>query len=99
MNEHQLEKNRSLLRKPEYRSRLQTLRALTGSTRFQILILLQTRSDGITVTELAKTLRGSLSRISHQMRILRRHQIVTSKRRQREIIYRIRNRKLLDQIM
>ena len=66
-----------------------TLRVLCGPMRFKIVYLLHKNKKGLSVTELAKMLGGSLSRISHQLRILKRQKMVRSAGQNRETIYKL----------
>ena len=70
---------------------LEMIQVWCGPTRFKILLLLSRYGQGFTVTELAKVLNASLSRISHQLRILKRHHLVSAKGQNRETVYKITN--------
>jgi DNA-binding transcriptional ArsR family regulator len=63
------------------------LRVVAGPTRYKILVLLGAKPSGMTVSDLAGILSASLSRVSHQMRILRKYGMVASVRRGRTITY------------
>jgi len=63
------------------------LRVISGSGRFRILVLLKERPAGLRVTEIAEILNASTSRISHQMRILRKNRMVSAEPIGREKIY------------
>lgn len=63
------------------------LRALTGISRFKIYIMLAENKDGMTVTEIARATGSSLSKISHQLRILKQNGLVKSRGTNRETIY------------
>ncbi|OGL74097.1 hypothetical protein A3C96_04215 [Candidatus Uhrbacteria bacterium RIFCSPHIGHO2_02_FULL_60_10] len=66
------------------------VRAACGSSRLRILYLLkQTGSAGLTITDLSKLLGASLSRISHQMRILKKHGLVSAEKDGRNVAYRL----------
>lgn len=67
---------------------------LCGKTRFKIALVLMHYREGLTVTELSKILNASLSRISHQLRILRAHKLVLARRKNREVIYKLANHRL-----
>lgn len=63
------------------------LRAISGPLRYRIVLLLAGARRGMTVTALADALGSSLSRVSHQLRILRQAKVVSATRRNREMIY------------
>ena len=87
---------RQQLQEPLIKQKHANLRAVAGSTRFKILIMLHDQPTGLTVTEMATVLHSTLSRVSHQMKILRQHKIVGSVPRHREVVYRLRRRARLD---
>ena len=66
---------------------LARLRVISGSGRFRILVLLNEQPAGLRVTEIAGILNASTSRISHQMRILRKNGMVAAEPIGREKIY------------
>jgi DNA-binding transcriptional ArsR family regulator len=68
-----------------------TLRVIAGPIRFRILMILRAAPKGLSVTEIAEVLGASLSRISHQMRILRKSKLVSSRRDSRSVIYALAN--------
>ncbi|MBI4992261.1 MAG: winged helix-turn-helix transcriptional regulator [Candidatus Harrisonbacteria bacterium] len=70
---------------------LKVVKVWSGPTRFKILLLLSVYKRGFTVTELANILHSSLSRISHQLRILKKYQLVSSTGQNRETVYKITN--------
>ena len=72
------------------------MRVCCGPMRFKVLTLLGSRREGFTVTELARVLQSSLSRVSHQLRILRKHKLVFAKGINRETIYRLSNGKIAE---
>lgn len=63
------------------------LRAISGPLRYRIVLLLAGARRGMTVTALADALGSSLSRVSHQLRILRQAKVVSATRRNREMVY------------
>ena len=87
---------RRRLRQPAIIGKYVTLRAVSGSTRFKIMVMLHTHRQGLTITEMAEVLQNSLSRVSHQIRILRQRQIIISTRRHRQVTYRLRDGSRLD---
>lgn len=64
-------------------------RAICGPTRFKIIALLRHYPKGLAVTQLAKMLHASLSRVSHQLRILKGHKLVEATSQNREKIYKL----------
>jgi ArsR family transcriptional regulator, zinc-responsive transcriptional repressor len=90
---------RSSLHSSRLRDSHVMLRALSGTSRFKILMILRKEPAGLTPTEIAKVLNVSLSRVSHQMRILRDHDLVTVTENSREAIYRLRSKQLIDRIV
>lgn len=88
MEKDQLSSVRAVLKSKKIQESLRVLRALCGPMRYQIIVALRASgSGGLTVSELSRILNASLSRISHQLAILRRHKLVKSKSRNRETIY------------
>lgn len=83
----QVKQYRTLLNSNRIKEAHKIIRALGGITRFKIIVLLRTRKSGFTVTEMAEILNASLSRISHQLRILRRYRLVSTRKINREVIY------------
>lgn len=65
------------------------LRSLCGPMRFEITLILSKYPEGLTVSEIAELLHSSLSRISHQLRILKKDNLVGSTREGRNVTYRI----------
>lgn len=63
------------------------IRSICGPIRYKIIVLLRSRHEGMTVTEIADDLGSSLSRVSHQLRILRQARLVKAVRRNREVVY------------
>jgi DNA-binding transcriptional ArsR family regulator len=88
MKRNHLASVRALLKSKKVHESLRILRALCGPMRYQILVALRASgSAGLTVTELSLVLDASLSRISHQLAILRRHRLVVAKSKNRETMY------------
>src|SRR3990167_6739347 len=65
---------------PAYRQQYRTIRALSGPMRYRILTILRAAPQGLTISEMARVFRVSLSRISHQMRILESARLVKGNR-------------------
>ena len=78
----------SLLR--ENKKSIETVRALTGSARIKIILALS--HENMTVTELAKALGFTVTRTSHQLRILRKAKAVSGTREGNAIRYSIRDK-------
>jgi len=72
------------------------IRVISGPVRFKILIMLSRSPKGLSVTDIARTLNGSLSRISHQMRILKRSKLVAAQRDSRSMIYSLENPRIYE---
>lgn len=78
---------------------LAIFKALSGSLRFNILLLLRAHPTGLNAGEIADILNGSPSRISHQLSILKKIHLVTATGMDHEMRYTLNNRiveKLLD---
>ena len=69
------------------KDQLKRLRVISGSGRYRILLLLNEMPEGLRVTEIAEVLHASTSRVSHQMRILRKNGMVVAEPRGREKTY------------
>lgn len=72
------------------------LRAISGISRFRIIVLLRKEKNGLNVSEISKILKSSLSKISHQLFILRKEKIVVDIGKGRETIYKMNDHKLDD---
>lgn len=70
------------------------IRLLCGPIRFKIVFLLKKNNRGLTVTEIAELLNASLSRISHQLRILKEHKLVSAKKINRKVLYTLKNHRI-----
>ncbi len=90
---------RDILRSATLKRTHALLRAVSGTSRFKILMVLRHEPAGLTPTEIAKALNVSLSRISHQLRILRDHDLVTVTAGSREVTYRLRSKQLIDRLV
>ena len=65
-----------------------TIRILCGPMRFRILIALSGAGrSGLSVTNMALIFNTTLSRISHQLQILRKHKFVKATKRNHEVVY------------
>lgn len=58
------------------RESLALFKVLSGSVRFRILVLLRMYPKGMTVGDISDVLSGSVSRISHQLSILKKAGLV-----------------------
>lgn len=72
------------------------LKIICGPTRHKIVHLLKQSPRGLNVTDLAFILKMSLSRVSHQLKILREHRLVSVKGKNRETVYFLTDHKIKD---
>lgn len=70
------------------------IRVIGGLTRYRIIVLLKGNAEGLTVTGLAKILGASPSQISHQIRILKKYDLVFGNPEGRTVTYRLNNKKV-----
>lgn len=94
MDSAEIKKARSLLKTRENKALAKVLRILCGPSRLAIVLLLKKYKNGLTVTDLAKILNASLSKISHQLAILRRNKFVEIRSRNRETVYGLADHRL-----
>lgn len=73
---------------------LALLKALSGSLRFHILLLLNTHPDGLTVGDIAEILNGSISRVSHQLNILKTANLVTATGLDHQVLYTLNSQRI-----
>lgn len=71
-----------------------TLRAVCGPTRHKIIHVLKRCPNGLTVTDIAQILNSSLSRISHQIKILKSNNLISARGHNRETIYTLDDSKI-----
>lgn len=90
---------RDQLQSQKNQNRIALLRAISGSMRMKILLLLDTHREGLSVVDLSHILHASLSRISHQMRILLDHQIIVPVKKDGKTIYQLRFTDLMKWLM
>ncbi|KPJ84977.1 hypothetical protein AMJ57_04885 [Parcubacteria bacterium SG8_24] len=76
-----------MLKTGRFRSGFKSLRVIAGPTRFKIMVLLSHHKDGLIVSELAEIMKMSLSRVSHQLKIMRQHGLVTHRRMGNKVLY------------
>ena len=81
---------RERLHSDSYRQRHGLLRAISGSTRLRILTLLHIHRPGLSMVDISRILHASLSRISHQMRILQAYDVIEKRESEGKTIYRLR---------
>lgn len=70
------------------------IRVIGGLTRYRVIVLLKSNPEGITVTGLARILGASPSQISHQIRILKKYDLVSGSSEGRTVTYRLNNKKV-----
>lgn len=87
MSDTELMKITKAIQSKEAKGYIRMMRVVTGAMRLKVLMLLAQSEDGMTVTDLATALGGSLSRISHQVGILKRSGLVKATRDSRNVIY------------
>jgi DNA-binding transcriptional ArsR family regulator len=90
----ELKKLSAVLASKETRDYKKTLRAISGSMRLRVLMLLSKAGRPLSVTEIAEVMNGTLSRISHQIGILKHHGLVKAKRHSRSVFYSLANPKV-----
>lgn len=73
---------------------LALFKVLSGSVRFRILVLLRTHSKGLSVGDIAEILDGSVSRISHQLSILKKMNLVTGTGTDHHVLYALNDKKI-----
>lgn len=66
---------------------LDLIKAIGSPARFRIMVILSRCPDGATVTEIAEVLEATVSRISHQLAVLRKLGVVNREKKNREAIY------------
>jgi DNA-binding transcriptional ArsR family regulator len=89
LTDKQLESYRKSINGSEVKRCREHLRAIAGTVRYNILVLLAQSPDGLTVSELAQVFKFSVSRVSHQLRILRKYNLVTIERAGKSMVYRV----------
>ena len=66
-----------------------TIRAVSGLTRYRILVLLYSHPSGLTATDLTEIFSASASMISHQLHILKKHDLIVGYKRGPMIVYQL----------
>ena len=87
----QIRSLRESTRSKKANQHLRILRAISGRARWHMLLLLRSAKNGLTTTDFAVILKATLSRVSHQLRILKRGGLVQTKREGRNVIYSLAN--------
>lgn len=75
------------------------LRALAGSVRVRIMGALRLSDHGLSVSDLAEIFGYSVSRISHQLRILRKYHLVQVHRNSKSMIYEVAHSPFLHKVI
>jgi DNA-binding transcriptional ArsR family regulator len=94
----ELKKLAGYLESKESRDYMKMLRVIGGSMRLRVLMLLRKAGRPLSVTEIAEVMDGTLSRISHQVGILKRYGFVHSKRSSRSVLYSLASSKVYDYV-
>lgn len=94
MTSGNLQKMRNRLRSKKFKDELKIVRSVCSTPRFKIMSALCHNINGLTVSEIAEIMQAPISRISHQLAILRGIKAVGRQRRNREMIYTLDGRAL-----
>ena len=89
-----LKEMQRLFSAPSFIGHLKMTSAIFGVPRFKIVAALCRFEEGLTVTEIAEIMQAPISRISHQLAILRHAGLVRRRRRNREAIYALDKRQI-----
>lgn len=73
---------------------LALFKVLSGSVRFRILVLLRMHPNGMSVGDIADVLDGSVSRISHQLSILKKNGLITGTGADHQVVYALNDKKI-----
>jgi len=87
MTSGHLQEMRRRLRSKKFKNELKMVRSVCSQPRFKIMVALCHNLAGLTVSDIAEILQAPISRISHQLAILRGIKVVRRRRRNREMIY------------
>jgi len=90
---------RNVLANKKVRQHARMLRAISGQARWQVLMLLRASDKGLTTTDISTILKATLSRVSHQLRILKGHGLVKTQRFGRNVVYALANPLIKDYII
>jgi len=83
-----------LYRSNFFLNNLRHVKVFCSQPRFKIMAALRTKPEGLTVSEIAEILEAPISRVSHQLAILRQRQFVRRRRHNRERIYTLDRRRV-----
>lgn len=72
-----------------FHNNLRHIKVFCSQPRFKIMTALRNRPEGLTVSEISEILEAPISRVSHQLAILRKRQFVRRRKHNRERIYTI----------
>ena len=87
MNNKSKEKLQLLLASEKVQAGHEIIRIVSGLTRYRIITILQNNPNGLTVTDLAKVLKATPSQTSHQLRILKKYNLVLGIAEGRSVLY------------
>lgn len=93
MNTQTKEKNQRILLSEKVKSGHAIIRVVSGITRYRIITILKNNASGLTVTDIANILKATPSQISHQLRILKKYDLVFSTPDGRTAIYQLHKEK------
>lgn len=82
------------LQTKEFKGSHKLLRAVCGPTRYKIIHLLKQNPIGLTVTDMAQILNSSLSKVSHQIKILKEYKLISARGQNRETIYSLADHRI-----
>jgi DNA-binding transcriptional ArsR family regulator len=95
MSEEAAARLRKSLASKKTKATFTSIRTLCGPMRFKIAVALYEQGKGgATVGTLSRYLGASPSRISHQLKILKKHRFVSSRKQGREIVYALLDHKV-----
>ena len=99
VTDKELDKIREYLSSDKFQKNRAILRAISGNVRYKVMGALTQAKNGLTVSELAKLFGYSVSRVSHQLRILRKYSLVTMRRNGKSMIYELSSNPFLHQVI
>lgn len=89
LTDQRAEDLRNVIQGEEVKECRELLRAIAGTVRYNILVVLAQTEGGLTVSELGQVFGFSVSRVSHQLRILRKHNLVSLRRNGKSMVYNV----------
>lgn len=89
LSDETLEKLRNFLAKDSVMKAHATIRAVAGLTRYRIITLLERHPPGLTATDLTAIFSASPSKISHQIHILKKHELIDGHKRGKMVVYQL----------